>query len=527
MAVKVLMPKLGLTMKKGKVTSWLKQEGEAVTKGEELVEIMTEKVASKMEAPASGILYRVLAEKGSTVPIIVPIAVIAEEGDDETTLQQIVNEALAEIACSQVQETAKVAEVKKAEVKPIELGGKRKISPRALRLAQDKGVDINLVAGSGPEGRVVEQDVLDYVEAVAKEQEPQIIPMEGMRGIIAERMSESCRNAARVTIMQEVDVTNLQDLREKLNISFVAQGKDKISYTDLLAAIVARALKENPLLNARVSAEEIELCGSVNLGIAVALDDGLVVPVMHQAHRLSLEQISVNIKSLAAKARSGELEPDELRGGTFTVSNLGMFGAEGFTPIINPPETAILGVGKMLEKPLLKDGLLERRLTMTLSLSFDHRAVDGSPAAQFLNRVKELMENPHPLFRMEETNLRRPLVTGGGKDPKKILESFTDGMGRFSEEAPDIAMGFNSLMAPAFAEGELSTREKELMAVALSVYIKCEYCIAAHVYKALQAGANAEEIFEAAGVAVAFGGGPAMAYTVTLVQDCVKAFSEE
>jgi len=528
MAVKVLMPKLGLTMKKGKITKWFKQEGQEIGKGEALLEIMTEKVTNIMEAPASGILYKILAESGTTVPITVPIAVIAEAGDNESALNQMVEEAQAELAASEVQETKKVAEITKTEVQPIELGGKRKISPRALRLAQEKGVDINYVPGTGADARVVEQDVLNYFEEVAKEQEAQIIPMEGMRGIIAERMSESSRNAARVTILQEVDVTNLKNLREKINASFTAQGKDKVSYTDLLAAIVARALKENTLLNARVSAEEIELCGSVNLGIAVALDDGLIVPVIHQAHRMSLEQISSKIKSLAAKVRSGELEPGELRGGTFTITNLGMFGAEGFTPIINPPETAILGVGKIIEKPLLKDENLERRLTMTLSLSFDHRAVDGAPAAKFLQRIKELVEEPFTLFGLKmDPGAAKSLVLSGQKSPQKIFDSFKQGMEGLTEASPDLVFGFSGLMERAFFESdEISLLNKELIAVALSVYIKCEYCIAAHIYKALQAGASQDQILEAAGVAVAFGGGPAMAYTATLVQDCLKAFAE-
>lgn len=527
MAVKVLMPKLGLTMKKGKITRWFKAEGQEVGKGEELAEIMTEKVTYKMEAQAGGILYKIVAGAGSVVPVAAPIAVIAEAGDSEAVLIQAVEEARDELARSEVKETKKAAPAARTEVvNPINLDADRKISPRALRLAREKGVDVGCVSGSGAEGRVVEQDVLRYIEETAKEREPQIIPMEGMRGAIAERMSESSRNAARVTIMQEVDITSLKALREKINHSFAARGKSRISYTDLLAAVVARSLKENPLLNARVSAEEIELISSVNLGIAVALDDGLIVPVVHQAHRLSLEQISEKIKLLAEKARGGGLEPAELQGGTFTISNLGMFGAEGFTPIINPPETAILGVGRIIEKPLLKEGKLERRLTMTLSLSFDHRAVDGAPAAMFLQRVKELSEEPFALFGLEKDSGPGPsLALGGHEDPRQIYNSFKNGMEGLMETSPDLVIGFSALSERVFFEdGEISHLNKELIAVALSVYMKCKYCITAHVYKALEAGATPEQILEAAGVAVFFGGGAAMAYTATLVQDCINAF---
>ncbi len=526
MAVKVLMPKLGLTMKKGKIAKWLKKEGEEVTKGEDLVEIITEKITNVMEAPANGILYKILAEKGKNVPIIVPIAVIADSGEDEKEIQPVVEEAQAELVGSEVEETKKVdKQPVQKEVQPVRLDNERKISPRAARLAEEKEIDIDYIDGTGPNGRVTEKDVKNYVEELEKQ--PEEIPFEGMRGIIAERMSESSRNSARVTIMQEVDFTNLQDLREQLNNTFQEQGNDKVSYTDLLAVVVAKALKEHPIMNSRVSADKIEIFDSVNLGIAVALDDGLIVPVVHQAHRMSLIHISEKIKSVAERARSGELDSEELQGGTFTITNLGMFGAEGFTPIINPPETAILGIGTIVEKPVLKEGTLERRPRMTLSLSIDHRAVDGAPAARFLSRVRELLENPHPLFRMEEPNISRPLAAGGGKDPHKLMQDFVGGIEWLSEEAPDMAVGFNSLMAPAFAEGELSTKDKELIAIALSVYIKCEYCISHHVHNAIAAGAEADEVLEASGVAIAFGGGPAMAYTVTLVKECIKAFSAD
>ncbi len=528
MAVKVVMPKLGLTMKKGKVARWLKEEGQEVTRGEDLLEIVTEKIASTMEAPASGILYKILAPKGSIVPVVSPVAVIAEPGDDEKTLQQMVKEAEAELANTRVEarEAKKtVKEPKKRGVDLIRTGKARRISPRARRLAEGKGVDLDYVPGTGPGGRVTEKDVREYLEELDREKEPEVIPLEGMRGIIAERMTESHHRAARVTILQEVDVTNLQDLRVKINEVFQQQGRGKVSYTDLIAVLVAQALKEHPRLNGRVLEDRVELYSGVNMGIAVALDDGLVVPVIHKAHRLSLEQMSERIKSAAQRARDGDLEPEELEGGTFTLTNLGMFGVEGFTPLINPPETAILGLGTISEKPMLKDGILEQRLCMTLSLSFDHRAVDGAPAALFLSRVKEMMENPHLPFQMDAPQVSRPLVAAGRRDPRALVQAFADGMEWLNDEAPDLALGFDALMAPVFAEGELSTRVKELIAVALSVHIRCEYCIPYHVHKAVEAGAHPDEILEAAAVALGFGGGSAMAYVVTLVKECIEAFS--
>lgn len=524
----MLMPKLGLTMKKGKIVSWLKGEGEFVALGEALLEVMTEKVNIKVESPYSGVLYKIIGVQGSSYPISVPLAVLAEEGEAAASLESSLAEALKVLQGALAGGNGDGE--KKKETKPIKpfavFAGVGKASPRAARLADKEGVDLGLMIGSGANGKVVEEDVLNYLAQVKGETTSELRPIDAlsMRGVIAERMSRSRREAAHVTLMEEIDLTALQDVREQLNE--LGGGKRvKFSYTDFLVKFAGQALAEFPLVNSRSSQQEIELPQAVNIGVAVALEEGLVVPNLKNVPMLTLEQVSAKIKDLAARARNSELNPEEIEQGTFTITNLGAYGVEGFTPIINRPETAILGVGAIKQKPLLVEGRLENRYLLTLSLSLDHRIIDGSLAAEFLGRLKEMLENPYPWFQLQP-RVREDLVipTGGQESPHELLAAFTGGLAELKEEAPELAIGFESLMAPVFCEGELGIMEKELMAVAVAVYGKCEYCIAAHVYNALNAGASGDQVMEAAGVAVAFGGGPAMAYTVTKVRECIKAF---
>lgn len=528
MAITVTLPKLGLTMKKGKIVDWLKQEGESVNQGEPLLEIVTEKTNVQIESPGTGVVHKILAGKGMQVPVNAPVGVLAEAGDEQDLLEKTVAEAQAalEQALGGMSGGGKQSGATPAAAAPAAPARKLSVSPRAAKLAEKEGVDLGLVEGTGPGGRIVEKDIVAYLEDLARDRVTETIPMEGMRKVIAERMSESSRNAARVTIMQEVDVTLLQHWRRKINESG-GSGGVKISFTDMLIRILAKALREHRIMNARVYGDRIELVNAVNIGVAVDIEGGLVVPVLHNAHRLSLENIFWKVRDLAGRARSADLEPEELQGGTFTLSNLGMFGAEGFTPIINPPETAILGVGRIVDKPALGGDTLLRKSMVTLSLSFDHRAVDGGPAARFLERVKELVESPDQLFGRPGEKVTSPYqALGGHGSPQEIHQRFKKGMSGLMDSAPDMVMGFSALTEGIFFDdGEISQLNKELIAVAISVYMKCEYCITAHIYKALEAGATPEQILEAAGVAVFFGGGAAMAYTATLVQECIEAFT--
>ena len=287
---------------------------------------------------------------------------------------------------------------------PITSGSTRlKASPLARRLAKEFGLDLTSIAGSGPDGRIVRDDVLQAsteVPAQVFRTEPaasEVVELSGIRQIIAERMTMSVQTNASVTLHTEVDATSLVELRELFGEKLQEQGV-KLTYTDLIVKIIANALREHPRLNATLADEGIHMLGDINIGVAVALEDGLVVPVVRNADKIGLASISEQIKNLAEKARNNQLTPGELQGGTFTLTNLGNFGVDAFTPIINPPECAIIGVGRILKKPVVHNDEIAIRNMLTLSLTFDHRVVDGAPAAQFLQTVSQYIQNPYLLL---------------------------------------------------------------------------------------------------------------------------------
>jgi pyruvate dehydrogenase E2 component (dihydrolipoamide acetyltransferase) len=364
MVTKVVMPKLSLTMKEGTVGKWYKKEGDTVEKGEPIVEIISEKATYDLEAPSSGILRKILVKEGVDASVNAVLAVITSPGEafSET-------EILAE-APQAVEETEK----------------RVLASPSAKRLAREYEIDLSLVKGNGPEGRIVEEDVTRFIEETCGilPKIKEIIPLSGFRKTSAERVSASFKTAPHSTIMMEVDVSKAGGLHEKL----------QVSYTAILVEAVAKALLEQPMINSTLDGNQIKIFEDVNVGLAVATEYGLVVPVIRNADKKSLKEIDTAIKELTEKARLGKLTKEELTGGTFTVTNLGMYGVEFFTPIINPPEAAILGVGKIVEKPVVVDGKVEVKPLMTLSLSYDHRIVDGAPAAKFLQKIKHYMESP-------------------------------------------------------------------------------------------------------------------------------------
>jgi pyruvate dehydrogenase E2 component (dihydrolipoamide acetyltransferase) len=353
------MPKLSLTMKEGTVGKWYKKEGDAVEKGEPIAEIISEKATYDLEAPSSGTLAKIFVDAGVDASVNAVLAVVTSPGEVFS-------------------ETEAVAEVTQA----IEIEEERVLaSPSAKRLAREHGIDLTLVRGSRPEGRVVEDDVTRFMEE-ARGTLPKIketIALAGFKKTSAERVSASFRTAPHSTIMMEVDVSKAAILHEKL----------QISYTAILVEATAKALLEQPVINSTLDGNNIKVFEDVNVGLAVATENGLVVPVIHEADKKSLKEIDTAIKELTEKAKQGKLAKEELAGGTFTVTNLGMYGVEFFTPIINPPEAAILGVGKITEKPVASNGKVEVKPTLMLSLSYDHRIVDGAPAAEFLRKIKE------------------------------------------------------------------------------------------------------------------------------------------
>jgi pyruvate dehydrogenase E2 component (dihydrolipoamide acetyltransferase) len=386
MATAINMPKLGLSMKTGTVGKWLKNEGDSVKKGEALLEVMTEKITNKVEAPADGILLKIVAAKGAKLPVGGLLGVIGEAGEDISAL----------LAAAPADGGAAPAAAAGGGD-----GGKVKISPAARKLAQENGLDYTRIPGTGPEGRITREDV---EKAIAQGIGPaddrpalEIIPYEGMRKAIGDNMISSWNSNAKVTHHVSVDMYALMNFRSAVNRDL--KDKDKVSVTALLIKAVARALELQPKLNAMLDGDQIKVLQDINIGMAVALDDGLIVPPIRNANQKKLYQVNEEVKELARKARRNKLSPDEMVGSTFTITNLGAYNSvDAFTPIINQPEAAILGVCRTIERPVVVDGQIVIRPIMGLSLSFDHRIIDGAPAAEFLAVLIDLIENSHKIF---------------------------------------------------------------------------------------------------------------------------------
>ena len=437
MAQTIVMPKLGLTMTEGVLTAWHKKEGDSVAAGEKIFDVETDKLTNTVEAPCEGILRKILVSAGSTVNCLVPVGVIGTAQEDISAFtsggpapkQEAPASAPAPQQVAQAQPQSAASESTRVIA-----------APAAKKLAQEKGVDISLVTGTGPNGRITIEDVENYAKnpsikqassqasappqkisplaaKMAAEQGIDLktlsgikgrimsshiaalaeccnpteirVQMSGMRKVIAKRMRESADISPRVTFDISVDMTAQKRAKEEM-----AKDGLKVSYTDIIVKTVSAALLAHPQLNCTVDGDHIIYRNYVNMGIAVALEEGLLVPVLNNSHVKTLAQISAEVKDLAEKAKSGSLSPDLLSGGTFTITNLGMFSIESFTPIINQPQVAILGVNRMVDTPVVIDGQITARPIMKFSLAADHRAVDGAVAAMFLSTLKKYLEQP-------------------------------------------------------------------------------------------------------------------------------------
>ena len=382
------MPKFGLTMQEGTIQQWFKAEGEPIVAGQPLFEVETEKVLYDVEAPASGVVARLLYPVEATVACAHVVAVIAVAGEDPATVAARYSDAApvkaatatAVPAASSLSDLAVCSDQRERAIAMTPAAGPRPgtvvATPAARKLAKDSGVDLATLAGSGPGGRITREDVEAAVGARGA-------PLHGMRKTIAERMRRSLQSTAQLTLVTEADVTALVRRRAEM------AGQCNVTYTDMLVAAVAAALRAHPRLRVTVEGDAIRSHEAVHVGIAVALDEGLIVPVIRDADRKTVQEIAEVSRVLVEKARAGTLGIDDVSGGIFTITNLGMYGIDAFTPIINLPQVAILGVGRIVEKPAVYDGQIAIRLLMTLSLTFDHRIVDGAPAAAFLHDVVE------------------------------------------------------------------------------------------------------------------------------------------
>ncbi|GAB4548256.1 MAG: dihydrolipoamide acetyltransferase family protein [Anaerolineae bacterium] len=448
MATEVLVPPLGQTVDTVTLVAWYRNEGEFVSQGEPLFAIETDKATLDIEAPASGTLREVTAQPGDEVMVLSPIALIAEpeevvEGEARPTLPGPA--------------AGDVSPLPPAQTAPVDQGERRRrlfISPRARRLAEEHNIPLAELEATGPEGAIVERDVRAYLEAhtlppaspplitpvarrMAEEagldwqdlrgsgpggritrddvaqalqavtetpgavpaitpeanQALETLPLRSVRAVIAERMLRSATSAAQVTLTAEADATALVELRDRL-----VQDGISASYNALFLFILGRALREHTYLNASLDGDAIKIWRRIHIGLAVDTERGLLVPVVRDVDQKGLLQLDSEIKSLVERARAGQCTPEELSGATFTLTNLGMFGIDAFTPLINLPECAILGVGRIKRQPVMVGEEMLGRDMVWLSLTFDHRLVDGGPAARFLQRIVQLVEHPHLLI---------------------------------------------------------------------------------------------------------------------------------
>jgi pyruvate dehydrogenase E2 component (dihydrolipoamide acetyltransferase) len=422
MAEAVIMPKTGMAMTEGVIIEWLKQEGEKIAQGDVLAEIETDKSTMELESDAEGTLLKIVYPEGTTVPVTVPIAWIGQEGEkipepepeapaaetpgkiqpeksapvslassapdsDKIASTPAAKRAASEkgVDLSTVTPTGKHGEIREADV----LASVSKATPLASRMAEDKGVDLSTVSGSGHGGKIFSYD-LDK----KRPSESTRVPLTNIQRITGVRMLESVQTIPMVSEDAKADVTRLLELKDQL----LSESGIKVSINDFVIRATALALTEYPRMNSVFDGDAVLYSSSINIGVAAATKRGLLVPVIHEADRYTIPALSQVTKELASRARDGKLSPDQLSGSTFSISNVGMYGITSFTPIINPPEAGILGVCAVEKLPRFIDGQLCERSIMNLSLTFDHRIVDGAESALFLKSIVEMLQSPLKLL---------------------------------------------------------------------------------------------------------------------------------
>ncbi|MEV4647439.1 pyruvate dehydrogenase complex dihydrolipoamide acetyltransferase [Saccharopolyspora sp. NPDC049357] len=407
----IQMPRLSDTMEEGVIANWHKQVGDKVARGEVVAEIETDKALMELEAYDDGVLEKILVEAGTTVPIGEPIAVLGDgsgSAAEAAPAPATPAPAAAEPAAEEAPAAPAPAPVETAA--PAEPGSKPKASPLAKAVAKEKGVDLSTVRGSGPGGRIIRADIETAASAAPVEPTPapvaqasapavvsddvEEIPLSNIRKVTAKRLTESKQNAPHFYLTSAIDVTELLEFRASLNERLQSAGGPKISVNDLIVKAVATSLRANPAVNVSFAGDKMLQHKRINLGVAVAIEGGLVVPVVKDADRKSVSEIAAESRELAGRAREGKLKLDEMSGGTFSISNLGMFGIEQFSAVINPPEAAILAVGAARDEVQVRDGEFVARKILRVTLSADHRAVDGAVGAAFLQQFTSLLEDP-------------------------------------------------------------------------------------------------------------------------------------
>ena len=385
----VIMPALGMAQETGKVVRWLKQDGESVTKGEPLLEIETDKVTVEIESPAAGTLAAVTAPDGAEVPVGTVIAVVLAPGEIVEISTPAASPAPAAVRAVDAGNAVQPVESESAGERPR----RRLASPKARRLAEARGIDLDALAGSGPNGAVTAKDIESIAQAAppSPETNGDAFQVGSVWRVMAERTTKSWQDVPHFFLARDVDASRLESWRAVVR---TRPGSERVSHTDLLVKLCAESLRRHPRVNASWRDGSVVPGTGINVGIAVATDDALVVPVVHHADTLELGALSARRIEIAEAARAGRLRPEDVQGGTFTVSNLGMYGVDAFQAIVNAPQAAILAVGRIVDRPVALNGEVVVRPMLTLSVSFDHRVVDGARGAEFLDTLASLIEEP-------------------------------------------------------------------------------------------------------------------------------------
>ncbi len=413
------MPALSPTMKEGNLAKWIKKEGDKIKAGEVIAEIETDKATMEVEAVDEGILGKILIKEGTeNVAVNSCIALILNEGEDK----KILNEYNAAKPETKNQNSAKTIEAKEEIISEapkntqqktisspsqnLDQYNKSKASPLAKRIAKEEGVSLLQIEGTGPKGRIIKEDVLDFIKngssrqgAVRRNsQESYIIKNSNIRKVIAKRLLESKQTVPHFYLSCELNISKLLEMRTTMNDAApIDESKNptyKISVNDLVIKAVAMALKKVPLANSSWSEEGVIVYNNIDISMAVAIDGGLITPIIKNADQKTIQAISAESKSLAKKARDGKLQPEEFQGGSFSISNLGMFGIDSFAAIVNPPQSCILAVSRAVEKPVVENGQIKIASMMNVTLSSDHRSVDGAVGAEFLKALRSYIEQP-------------------------------------------------------------------------------------------------------------------------------------
>ncbi|OYT60151.1 MAG: hypothetical protein B6U75_02380 [Desulfurococcales archaeon ex4484_217_1] len=546
MVKEVIVPRMG-DVPEATVLKWLKKEGDKVNKGEPVVEVDLFKATKKLEAPVSGFLAKILVKENEVVSVGSPVALIAESAEE---LEKIKGKPPV------VEKPKPVVKPKVEVAKPVEAPKRIKISPRARKLAEQYGIDITKIKGTGPGGRIVERDVLRYIEEMKKLEAltprvKEVRKLIGKRRTIAWRLSEEWKAAPHINIVGKVDLSKASAFRKIINEQLGKKGVH-VTFTDLFIKAAALAAVEVPEVNASLEGEEIKIYEDININIAVATPEGLVVPVIRNPHKKTFEQLAREREDIVKRAREGKLTEKDVLGGTITLSNMGMYDVVFFSAVLNPPQAVLIAIGKAENVPVVEGDTVKVKPMAYINIIADHRIIDGAVAANYLKAIKDKLENPEKLLLESEKNLlSKPIVptekilpiTKEAKvekaaeynlylraeeleEPKKIVEEYMKAIRQYYKFDKETAQAFFRFSGAATRTHVLPEKIKHLITIAVSVATHCKECVAIHIRDALEAGATPEEIIDAVTPALLLAGGPGTTM-LDIVFKSIEAFMKE